>query len=115
MLTTLWLRKGQSAAEYAIVLSVVVAAAIAMQTYVKRSMQGGVKFAVDKLSVTEKGKTGQYEPYYIESTYESTTKTYTDEENVEADGKVIRKIGKDAGKETQRTGYQKLKDVSTAD
>jgi len=58
-------RKGQNTVEYAILFALVIAAAIAMQTYVKRSFQGGVKFTVDKLRQDTNGNT-QYEPYYLE-------------------------------------------------
>ncbi len=47
-------KKGQNTAEYAILIALVVAAVVAMQTYVKRSMQAGIKFAVDKV---KKGET----------------------------------------------------------
>jgi len=40
-------RKGQSTAEYAIVIGLVIAAAVAMQVYVKRGIQAKVKGAVD--------------------------------------------------------------------
>lgn len=64
------LRRGQSTAEYAIVIGLVIAAAVAMQVYVKRGIQGKVKDAVDfsKTDVTSGvtiGATGQYEPYYL--------------------------------------------------
>jgi uncharacterized protein (UPF0333 family) len=41
-------RKGQNTAEYAIVIALVVAAAVAMQTYVKRGMQGRVYDATNR-------------------------------------------------------------------
>jgi len=42
-------RKGQNTAEYAIVIALVIAAALAMQTYVKRGVQGRVHDASDKV------------------------------------------------------------------
>jgi len=42
-------KKGQNTAEYAILIGLVVAVAVAMQTYVKRGMQGRVHDASDKL------------------------------------------------------------------
>jgi len=39
--------RGQSTAEYAIVIGLVIAAAVGMQVYVKRSLQGKIKDAVD--------------------------------------------------------------------
>lgn len=63
-------RKGQNIAEYSIVIAIVIAAAVAMQTYVKRGLQGRVRDAVDATGnengvVTFTGN--QYEPYYINS------------------------------------------------
>jgi len=63
------MRKGQSTAEYAIVIGLVIAAAVAMQVYVKRGLQAKVKSAVDYTdsdSTSVMGKsTNQYEPYYM--------------------------------------------------
>ncbi len=111
------IKRGQSTAEYAIIIALVIGAAIAMQTYVKRSMQGGVKFAVDKMKKDATG-TGQYEPYYLESSYNTTTKANIATENMTAAGQVERKTGVDAGgaaKTVERNGTQTIKDVSVAD
>src|SRR4030042_465651 len=72
-------RKGQNIAEYSILIALVIAAAVAMQVYIKRGIQGRVANAVDhaptlgniagdagdgtNLDFTRK----QYEPYYQES------------------------------------------------
>lgn len=96
-------RKGQTVAEYAILLSLVIAAAVAMQVYVKRGLQARIKKGTDAFTgVTEtidSGGTGgtskatfdkldQYEPYYQESSYNRY------QENVEQEhmggGKVIK-------------------------
>lgn len=71
-------RRGQNTAEYAILIGVIVAAAIAMQIYVRRGMSARVKDAVD-YSMTTDGSgdvfnTSQYEPYYMTSS-EYTTET----------------------------------------
>mgnify|MGYP001586768764 FL=1 len=74
-------KSGQSTAEYAVVLSLVVAAVIAMQVYVKRGMQGRLKSGTDTLNMPESEITlaldgtnsitaniaslRQYEPYYL--------------------------------------------------
>lgn len=47
MLTALRGRKGQNTAEYAILIGLVVAAALGIQTYVKRGLQGRMKDAGD--------------------------------------------------------------------
>ena len=65
-------RRGQSTAEYAIVISIVIAAAIGIQLYVKRGMQAKYKQVSDFYSsVTDANNTistlAQYEPYYGES------------------------------------------------
>jgi hypothetical protein len=64
-------RKGQNIAEYSILIALVIAAAVAMQVYVKRGIQGRVADAVDyapTLSImnvaVNVGATKQYEPYY---------------------------------------------------
>lgn len=106
-------KKAQSTAECAILIAVVVGAAVAMQTYVKRSLQGGIKFVVDKS--TKKGGTAQYEPYYLESSYDTTVKAYKDSEETKVGGGVVRTFGVGDGKTTNRSGYQKIKDTSSAD
>lgn len=65
-------QKGQNIAEYSILIALVIAAAVAMQVYVKRGIQGRIADAVDHApSVNVEGtltfNTKQYEPYYIES------------------------------------------------
>jgi len=69
------LKKSQSTAEYAILISVIVGAALAMQVYIKRSLQA--KMHDSGIALTEVsgditgdgvilGTTKQYEPYYAE-------------------------------------------------
>ena len=70
-------RKGQSTVEYGVLLGVIVGAIIAMQTYLKRSLQAKQKDASDLLTSVEGniqvgsknvgtlGTTAQYEPYYL--------------------------------------------------
>ncbi len=86
-------KRGQNTAEYAILIGVIVAAAVAMQTYVKRGLQGRVRDAVDFPG--EGGDVGisgnslsfsgqQYEPYYTEtdlaiSQSGSETQSFTEE------------------------------------
>jgi len=59
-------RKGQSTLEYAVLIAVVVAALIAMQTYIKRGVQGKFKQASDDIGE-------QFSPGA--STYNYTTTT----------------------------------------
>ncbi|MCX5701727.1 MAG: hypothetical protein NTW64_01950 [Candidatus Omnitrophica bacterium] len=67
-------RKGQNIAEYSILIALVIAAAVAMQVYVKRGVQGRIADATDmKPPATDVGggtltfTANQYEPYYLKS------------------------------------------------
>lgn len=113
-------RKGQNTAEYALLLGLVVSAAIAMQTYVKRNLQGGVKYAVDRglakdaASITNGDN--QYEPYYLQSDYQTTVGDHTDTEMTSSGGGVSRTFASDTQKkQTTRSGYQKTKSINEAD
>lgn len=68
-------KKAQNTAEYAILISLVVAGVIAMQTYAQRALQAKVRDAAIYLknATTDLGNTIQYEPYYLESAYDSTS------------------------------------------
>jgi len=73
-------RKGQQLAEYALVFSLVLAALITMQTYVRRGLQGRVRDAANGMSaaiiaVSESGSVSQYEPYYIQSDIDTDTQS----------------------------------------
>lgn len=68
-------KKAQSTAEYAILISVIVGAALAMQVYIKRSLQAKMHDAGVALTDVSADITGdgvvlgtmkQYEPYYNE-------------------------------------------------
>lgn len=116
-------KHGQSTAEYAVVLSLVIAAVIGMQVFVKRGLQARTKAGADAFTnvgrgfnfsaVTNSGvnsvvlsNLSQYEPYYAESTYD----TYS--ENIEQEhmggGKVIKEkvsdlqVRRAGGKNVQR-------------
>ena len=65
-------KKAQNTAEYAILISLVVAGIIAMQTYAQRALQARVRDAGQYLS-TETSTLGdavQYEPYYLSTNYD---------------------------------------------
>ena len=73
--------RGQNTAEYALLIALVVAGVIAMQTYTQRSLQAKMRDAGQYLT---KGKataipdvtaTDQYEPYYQKSGYSVTKDT----------------------------------------
>jgi hypothetical protein len=68
--------RAQSTAEYAILIGLVIAAAVAMQVYVKRGLQARVHDA-SQLLVTQSnildtadGQRLQYEPYYLNSNFD---------------------------------------------
>jgi uncharacterized protein (UPF0333 family) len=69
--------KAQTTAEYAILLGLVIAAAVAMQVYVKRGIQARIHDAarslVNQTSALDAGQADglnlQYEPYYQNSAY----------------------------------------------
>ena len=66
--------KGQSTAEYAVVIGVIVAATVAMSQFIGRAAKGRT-FDAAKYLVTQTrdlGSTLQYEPYYLTSNFEVT-------------------------------------------
>lgn len=80
-------KKAQNAAEYAILISLVVAGIIAMQTYAQRALQARVRDASSYLKneTSDLGTSVQYEPYYLSTDYtvtrnEATTKRLSDTE-----------------------------------
>ncbi len=74
------LKKAQNTAEYAILIGLIIAAATAMQTYIKRGLQGRIKGGVDyvatqtsELDTDATGPHGQYEPYYLKSQFDTSS------------------------------------------
>ena len=76
----------QSTAEYALLIALVVAAVIAMQTYAQRAIQGRIRDAAlyMKNETAALGNTAQYEAYYTDTTY-----------NVDRESKDVTNLGKD--------------------
>jgi len=62
----------QTMAEYALLISLVVAAVIAMQTYAQRAIQSRIRDAAQYMTqqTNALGTTNQYEAYYQSSEYE---------------------------------------------
>ena len=97
-------KKGQSTVEYAIVVGVVVAALVAMQTYVKRGLQAryhdGIQFLASETNINASdgnvtfGNTTQYEPYYLSSSY-ITGSDKNENENSGARGQITRTLTND--------------------
>lgn len=73
-------QKGQNTAEYALLIALVVAGVIAMQTYAQRSLQARMRDASQYMTnqTNAMGTMAQYEPYYLQSNY---TITRDSEEN----------------------------------
>jgi uncharacterized protein (UPF0333 family) len=89
-------RKGQNIAEYSILIALVIAAAVAMQVYVKRGIQGRVADAVDHAPAANLGDAGtisfatkQYEPYYQDN-LANIDSTRTLSEDTTANAKIDR-------------------------
>jgi hypothetical protein len=66
--------RGQNTAEYAILIGLVIAAVVAMQTYVKRALQGRSQAAIHWMAnhtsaIDSQTANLQYEPYYQESDF----------------------------------------------
>lgn len=101
------LRKGQSTAEYAIVIGLVIAAAIGMQIYVKRSIQGKMKDAADyNDSAATMLTTRQYEPEYQTTENMVSTRDAQETATTAKGGGLTRAItGADA---SSRTGTSKI-------
>jgi len=76
-------RKAQNTAEYALLIALVVAGVIAMQTYAQRALQARVHDAssymasVGNSAGVNIGTNTQYEPYYLNSQY--TVNTVSDD------------------------------------
>lgn len=115
-----WLnsRRGQNTAEYAILIGVIVAAAIAMQVYIRRGMQARVKDAVDYTKNMDQDSSFnfvnqsmvQYEPYYYQSNLE-TTQAGNVAEALQQGGGLVKDSMTDV---TQRTGNQVYGNYTTA-
>jgi Flp pilus assembly pilin Flp len=96
-------RKAQSTVEYGILIGVIVAAAVAMQTYIKRSIQAKHKDAADMLTsvggqvtfnnpvgddiTVDMATTPQYEPYYLRQHQQQTVNQDSLSKHVEAGGR----------------------------
>ena len=68
-------RKAQNTAEYALLIALVVAGVIAMQTYAQRALQARIHDASQYLAsqTSTIGANTQYEPYYLQSDYNVAT------------------------------------------
>ena len=65
-------KKAQNTAEYALLIALVVAGVIAMQTYAQRAIQARIHDAGTYMANADGaiGNSTQYEPYYLQSNYD---------------------------------------------
>ena len=99
--------KGQSTAEYAILIALVVGAIIAMQVYVQRAIKGRIRDAVVVYMLNqtnELGNTAQYEPYYLETNFD-VVRNSRDTQFLIAN-QAIGGLGMNQSLNVQRTGQQ---------
>ena len=110
-------RKAQQTAEYALLISLVIAAVVAMQTYAQRALQGriraGSNYMVEKMSENDgfTDKKLQYEPYYLDQSYEVDR---TDVKTEQDDGSAKDGLRTDQISNTIRTGVKTI-DWKTGD
>jgi len=109
-------KRAQSTAEYAILIAIVIGAAVGMQVYVKRGLQGRVHDAVGYVEGNAGGATlftgNQYEPYYSTSAMTSTRDASV-RDGMAAGGVVTKTIvGQDV---STRTGLQTTLDTTGED
>lgn len=93
-------RKGQTTAEYAVLIGLVIAAVIAMQVYVKRGLQFKIAEQTDGFT----GGFNQLEPYYLDSAFTSNRDT-TQSETTVTGGGVSRDLSQDYSTRTGRQDY----------
>lgn len=97
-------KKGQSTAEYAVLIGLVIAAMLAMQTYVKRGVQGKMKSVSDDFT-SQIGAQRQFEPDYLSSQSTQESSDY-EKSTMDTGGTVTREVEK---KTKQAAGdYQKV-------
>ncbi|MDD2690117.1 MAG: hypothetical protein PHT41_08225 [Candidatus Omnitrophica bacterium] len=100
-------KKAQSTAEYVIVLGLIVGAVVAMQTFVKRGLQDRLKKATEysdpEAAVVFGGRIEQYDPYYLESHFDTTSRTNESEAIATGGGDVTRNTTEEF---SNRTGNQ---------
>lgn len=104
MLQLLRNKKGQNTAEYALLIALVVAGIIAMQTYAQRSLQARVRDASHFMTSNEAtiGNTDQYEPYYQKSSYNVDKSS----EETTMQGAGLEASSSSANRERAKGGYQ---------
>ncbi|MBN2097046.1 MAG: hypothetical protein JW714_01055 [Candidatus Omnitrophica bacterium] len=115
---------GQNTAEYAILLSLVIAAVLGMRTYAQRGIHGRVKDIVDAMvgetsggtefalhgvsDANPRGETyGQFEPYYLHSSFTvGRTENATNEFGTATSEGTAKSAEKESSEGTERSGFQ---------
>jgi Flp pilus assembly pilin Flp len=106
-------RKAQNTAEYALLIALVVAGVIAMQTYAQRALQARIHdvslYMANSTSNIELGlgNSTQYEPYYMSSDYN------VDSTSVENKRLGTGLVGADSSNNRTRTGGQTTNYINT--
>jgi Flp pilus assembly pilin Flp len=100
-------RKAQNTAEYALLIALVVAGVIAMQTYAQRALQARIHDASIYMAnngggtnSNAIGNSAQYEPYYLQSNYD----VYTNSQDNQRLGQGL--VGADSQSNRSRLGGQ---------
>lgn len=114
-------KKGQNIAEYAILIALVIAAAVAMQVYVKRGIQGRVADATDyavDVEVVESQpvlqfSTKQYEPYYLDQSSTVESDRSLDEAGSQRGG--IARTGVTEATTRELGSYERQQDITVFD
>jgi len=104
-------RKAQNTAEYALLIALVVAGVIAMQTYAQRALQARIHDAGTYManSTSSIGSDTQYEPYYSNSSYDVNTNSIENKRLGQGT------VASDSAKNTIRQGNETTQYDSTAD
>lgn len=102
-------KKAQQTAEYALLISLVVAAIIAMQTYAQRTIQARIRDASQHLTnaTNELGTTAQYEPYYLTTDYTTQRDQTTEQvQTQDSTGKAVFNTTEDSTRTRVKGGFQ---------
>jgi len=95
-------KKAQNTAEYALLIALVVAGVIAMQTYAQRALQARIHDASTYMAATDNaiGNSTQYEPYYLQTNYDVLSNTTSDKKLAPG------LVAADADSNSTRTGFE---------
>jgi Flp pilus assembly pilin Flp len=97
-------KKAQNTAEYALLIALVVAGVIAMQTYAQRALQARIhdvaQYMATNTAIDGIGSSTQYEPYYMVSNYDVNTNS---EDNKRLGSGLV---GADSESNRVRNGFQ---------